>query len=326
MMTPAQKLHFMLHSGKNSKWKYYLASYCRTAVPACFLHSRLPHLLEKAARRPDYDYMLARRDYYNRLSEDTPLGPDCPSIAEIERGRQKVYWFDTMRYARYFDPDLRLRLLPGDVVEAAPYPAITKTRPVDGDNANSVLLKLNHVRHFIFVDDKQPFATKADTALFRGRLANKDTRLRFLEMYYGHPMVDAGDVGRRNDAHPEWLRPKLTLAEQMRHKFILTLEGNDIASNLKWVMSPNSIAIMPRPTTESWFMEGSLIPGKHYIEIAPDLSDLPEKLSHYLSHPDECEKILSNAHAYIDQFRDTTRESLISLLVLEKYFRATGQM
>lgn len=30
MMTPTQKLHFMLHSGKNPKWKYYLAEYCRT--------------------------------------------------------------------------------------------------------------------------------------------------------------------------------------------------------------------------------------------------------------------------------------------------------
>ena len=40
-----------------------------------------------------------------------------------------------------------------------------------------------------------------------------------------------------------------------KHKFILCIEGNDVASNLKWVMSSNSVAVMPKPKFESWFME-----------------------------------------------------------------------
>ena len=53
---------------------------------------------------------------------------------------------------------------------------------------------------------------------------------------------------------------------------ILKKEGVDVATNLKWVMSSNSIAVMPRPKIESWFMENKLIPEKHYIEIKEDLS------------------------------------------------------
>ena len=40
----------------------------------------------------------------------------------------------------------------------------------------------------------------------------------------------------------------LTIREHLDYKFIMALEGNDVASNLKWVMSSNSIAVMTRPT------------------------------------------------------------------------------
>ncbi|MDE5786309.1 MAG: lipopolysaccharide biosynthesis protein, partial [Duncaniella sp.] len=266
-MSLANKIHFMFCSGKNPKWSYYLASYFRTFSPAWPCRKALRRKLEMAASRPDYEYMLRRRDYYNRLMPDCELGPDCPTIGEMKMTRQKVYYLDTYRYARYFDPSLRLRLLPGDIVHIPQWPSVTKSRPICDDNANSVLLKLDRVRHFIFVRNDIPFEQKSDIAIFRGRLADKDVRLRFLQRYYGHPMVDAGDVARRNEEHPEWLRPKLTLPEQLRHKFILTLEGNDVASNLKWVMSSNSIAVMPRPTCETWFMEGSLIHEKNKIKI-----------------------------------------------------------
>ena len=63
----------------------------------------------------------------------------------------------------------------------------------------------------------------------------------------------------------------------------MALEGIDVASNLKWVMSSNSIAVMPRPTCETWFMEGTLIPDYHYIEIKPDFSDLEERLNQYIT-------------------------------------------
>ena len=91
-------------------------------------------------------------------------------------------------------------------------------------------------------------------------------------------------------------------------------------------MSSNSIAVMTRPTCETWFMEGRLIPDYHYIEIKDDFSDLEEKLTYYMEHVDAAEQIIKNAHEYVMQFRDLKREKLISLLVLEKYFKQTGQM
>ena len=105
----------------------------------------------------------------------------------------------------------------------------------------------------------------------------------------------------------------------------MSLEGNDVASNLKWVMSSNSIAVTPRLTCETWFMEGTLIPNYHYIEVKDDFSDLEERLNYYIAHPDEAESIIRHAQEFIAQFKDQKREKLISLLVLKKYFDITNR-
>ena len=105
----------------------------------------------------------------------------------------------------------------------------------------------------------------------------------------------------------------------------MSLEGNDVASNLKWVMSSNSIAVSPPLTCETWFMAGTLKPDYHFIEIKPDFSDIEEKLRYYIDHPDEAQQIINHAHEYIRQFQDAKRERLISLLVLQRYFDLTNK-
>ena len=138
-------------------------------------------------------------------------------------------------------------------------------------------------------------------------------------------MCDLGDVSKNTTDPKEWQTEKKTIQEHLDYKFILALEGNDVASNLKWVMSSNSIAVMPQPTCETWFMEGTLIPNYHYIEIKRDFSDLESRLQYYIEHIDEAQEIIKHANEYVSQFKDRKRENLISLLVLEKYFKETEQ-
>jgi spore maturation protein CgeB len=90
-------------------------------------------------------------------------------------------------------------------------------------------------------------------------------------------------------------------------------------------MSSNSIAVTPRLTQETWFMEGTLKPNYHYIEVNDDFSDLEERLNYYIGHPDEAEAIIRHAHDYVAQFQDKEREMLIALVVLKKYFDFTNQ-
>ena len=319
------KLLYTLRSGKNPKFIYYAVNMCRSWMPKALFRLRLEHKLRALHRRADYDYIRSRIDYYNRLSPGVVLPPDAPLLSEHKLRKPKVYFFDTYEYTRWFSPSYRWGFHPGDVTYVPPFPSIVKSRPLVESNENSVVMKLDKVRHFIFVKDKKDFSAKQNRVIFRGKVKGKESRRRFMEMYFHHPMCDLGDVSKHTDDPQEWQTEKKTLAEHLDYKFIMALEGNDVASNLKWVMSSNSIAVMPRPTCETWFMEGTLIPNYHYIEIKPDFTDLEERVQYYIDHEQEAQAIIRHAHEYVDQFRDAEREHLISLGVLEKYFEVTGQ-
>jgi hypothetical protein len=104
---------------------------------------------------------------------------------------------------------------------------------------------------------------------------------------------------------------------------VACVEGVDVATSLKWVMSSNSVAVSPPMHYETWFMEGTLIPNYHYIEVKPDFSDLVEKLEYYIAHPEEAEAIVCHAHDYVAQFLNKKMERATQLAVADKYFKMT---
>jgi hypothetical protein len=73
-------------------------------------------------------------------------------------------------------------------------------------------------------------------------------------------------------------------------------------------------------------MEGTLVPGTHYVEVRPDFADLDEKVAYYENHPDEAEAIIDSANRHCRQFTNKASEDLISVLVLQKYFELSGQL
>lgn len=310
-------------SGKNSKLLYYLKGYFNYLMPACLYRRRLQKALQEIEQREDRAYIHERAEYYNKLTANTPLAPNSPTLAEHKPGKIKsVYFFDSYEYTRWFPKHLRWSLIPGDTNYLVSHPAIVKARPLSENNANSVLLNMDKVRHFVFLQDRKPFREKMNKVIFRGETDGKPWRQDFVRRFHEHPLCDAGDSASLPHAPAA---PLLTLYQHLDYKFIMSLEGNDVASNLKWVMSSNSVAVMPRPTCETWFMEGRLIPDYHYIEIKPDYSDFVERIRYYIAHPEAAERIIANAHAYVAQFKDKKRERLISLLVLKKYFDRTKQ-
>lgn len=324
-----RKLYYILHSGKNSNLKYYLRCYLREYTPKCFSQWRLENLLKTVDVHPDREYILERVAYYCKLTANSRFNRQAweekaVRLRDQEITGQKAYYFDAMEYARYFSQDLRWILDAGDKPYVAPEPAIVKNRPLVKDNDNSVILNLDKNRHFLFVNDHKPWEKKKNMAIFRGDLGpRKQNRDTFMNLWVGHPMIDAASTNR-SDAHPEWQKQKLTIGEHLNYKFIMSLEGNDVASNLKWVMSSNSIAVTPRLTQETWFMEGKLIPNYHYIAVRDDFADLEERLQYYIDHEEEAKAIIRHAHKHVSQFWNKDRERLISLLVLKHYFDVTN--
>ncbi|MDR0972769.1 MAG: lipopolysaccharide biosynthesis protein [Prevotellaceae bacterium] len=325
-MWPVDALKYVFRTGKNSRFPYILRNLVRYYIePNAYFRRRRERLLAALEQRDDKAYILDRVNYYCKLSEPVLLSDEAKRVGDFRRkGHGSVYFFDSYEFVRYFPVRLRWKYLFGDIRAVQAEPTIVKSRPLGVDNRNSVLLNLEKIRHFIALKDRLSFKQKINKAIFRGEISGKPHRIAFFERWFGHPCCDIGEFGRRY-TNPAWRGTKLTLYEHLRYKFIISLEGNDVASNLKWIMSSDSLAIMPRPTCETWYMEGKLLPNVHYVEIQSDYSDLEERMNYYTNHPDEAETIIRNAQAWRAQFNDKQRERLISLLVLDKYFRMTEQ-
>ena len=92
----------------------------------------------------------------------------------------------------------------------------------------------------------------------------------------------------------------MSIVDQLHHKFIISIEGNDVATNLKWIMSSNSLCFAAKPKFETWYMEGRLIADHHFVQVADDYSNVEEKMAYYLAHPQEAEAIIANAHLFVD--------------------------
>jgi hypothetical protein len=306
---------------KNNKLKYFFENYLAWFTPVWCFKRQLKKKLILPADKVECAYVLDRVNYYNRLTKKTVLPETAIHLGEMTLSQKKVYTFDTYRYSRYFPQDLKFCPLFGDITWIPDAPSLLKSRPIEGDNANSVLLKLNRIRHFLFVKDGNKFEDKKNMMVWRTKAA-QEHRSRFLSQYIEHPLCNIGQVNRNQ--YPQFIRPRLTIEEHLKYKFILCLEGYDVASNLKWVMSSNSLAVMPKPKYESWFMEGRLEPNVHYVLIKDDYSDLEERLRYYIEHTDEAQVIIANAHQYVAQFKHKKREEQIALLVLDKYFKMTN--
>jgi hypothetical protein len=308
---------------KNNKFKYYLSSYLRILTPGWVYQCQLQSWLK---RLDNYDkaYIRQRVDYYNKLSGALVQLDNATPLSGLKWPKKlKAYHFDTLEVGMYFPLNRLVCYRFGDVTQVPDQPSLVKSRPIKGDNTNAVLLKINKSRHFLFVNDPLPFNKKR--AIMIGRFnINQEHRAAFMEQYFHHPLCDIGDVSTRK-LYPQWQKPRLTIDEHLNYKFILCLEGNDVASNLKWVMSSNSLAVMPEPTYETWFMEGTLIPNYHYVAIKADYSDLEERLMYYMTHEKEAEAIVQHAHDFVKPFMNNQQEKLISLLVMQKYLIQTGQ-
>lgn len=227
-------IFYSIRNGKNPKYSYYLKSYFLRLLPLkAICRKRLNKILAQTDTRSDKNYINDRVNYYNRLAEPVKLPEGSPHLNELKLQKKgKVYYFDSFEYLRYFPENLQWNYCFGDINFMPDTPSIVKSRPIHNQSANAILLNLNKVRHFIFVKDKIPFEKKMDKVIFRGKVnEGKTKRIAFFNKYFGNPLYDLGDTSR--NGNPAWRTGKKTIAEHLRYKFILALEGNDVASNLK---------------------------------------------------------------------------------------------
>eukprot|EP01047_Picozoa_sp_COSAG01_P045047 COSAG01_NODE_4122_length_5331_cov_11.476873_7_plen_260_part_00 len=78
--------------------------------------------------------------------------------------------------------------------------------------------------------------------------------------------------------YEQFAKSPLSLREMAQCRYLLSMQGNDVATNLKWLLYSNSVVLMQRPNIESWVLEGMLREWVHYVPLRSDLSDLEDNI------------------------------------------------
>ena len=311
-------------SHKNVKFFYYAKGSFLEALRQLG-HKKPREQMARLVGSLDSSVLEKRLAYYNKLQPFSGIDKSGVLIGDLELPRKnKAYYFDLIEFTRYFPDTCRINYLFGDITKVPENPTVLKSRPIQGENSNSVLYKFNRIRHYTFANDRIPYEKKKNILIGRANV-KQEHRREFLRKYFEHPMCDLGQINS-GTKHDQWLKKKISINDHLRYKFIWSQEGYDVASNLKWIMSSNSIAVMPNPKYETWFMEGMLQPDVHYIALKDDFSDLEERLNYYMEHKSEALQIIANANAYVKKFRNPKMEKALRYLVLDKYFVQSGQL
>ena len=301
---------------------YYIKSYIYNALPT-FYFKRKYKWLKSYEKECNQQEINSRLNYYFKSTEEFDIPGNAVAVKDFKKSGGTNYYLDLKEFLHYFKPNARFCYQFGDDTHVNDYPTLFKARPVGDDNTNSILFKLNKVRHFRWFNDPYKYSEKKDFLVWRGA-AYKELRRDFVKKFWNNPLCNIGQTNSPAEDVP-WQKDFLSVKEQFKYKIILSLEGNDVATNLKWIMASNSLCFMPKPRFETWYMEGSLQAGVHYIEVNPPYNDLEEKIRYYTEHIEEAEKIIYNAKAYVKQFMDNDKEDLLCLKVLEKYALLSGQ-
>ncbi len=301
---------------------FYINNIFKSLIPNYFFQRKLNYWLQEASKYPEAE--IQERLSYYITNNKGKLADNAIAIKDFKRPKKgTMYYYDLVQYTRYFKNHLKIKFKFGDIQENQNSLTIVKSRPID-HTGNSVLMKLDALRHFYFVNDTIPFTEKKNEAVWRGYI-HKENRRSLVGKFHNHPQCNIGNIPLHNE-NPDWAKPFISIEKQLQYKFILSIEGHDVATNLKWIFSSNSLCFMPTPKFETWFMEGKLIPNVHYVHLKDDYSDMLEKMDYYATHEDEALIIIKNAQNWVARFLDEKLEKIISLKVLETYFKSTNQI
>jgi len=220
----------------------------------------------------------------------------------------------------------------GDSFASCKYPTFVKVRHKNDTDPNLILLNIESERHSSMLTSlpnmDTPFNEKNNKLLWRGCSTGEHIHgmRNLIVKKFQHSSNPDIDIkynqlvqGVTNNNNEFILGDTKSIEEMLKYKFLISIEGNDVASNLKWVLLSNSVALMPIPKICSWYMEDHLEPFVHFVPLNDNFDDLEEKYQWCLDNLDECEKISKNATEYILQFMNEENEREIVNTLITNY-------
>jgi len=119
-------------------------------------------------------------------------------------------------------------------------------------------------------------------------LDNIHSDVKFAFLYCGGSYVDSIDkkyvVEKRSD-----------LQDYVHYKYLLIIDGVNIASNHQWTFGSGSVPVMITHPDNNWWFKQYLKPMVNYVPIQYDLSDLEEKIQWLVDNDEQAHTIAMNA-------------------------------
>ncbi len=142
-------------------------------------------------------------------------------------------------------------------------------------------------------------------------------RLNVVRKYFAHN-TSVIDVALMDESHGQFIRRSFTsMADQLEFKYILSLEGNDVATGLKWMLTSNSVVFMSRPTTVSFLIEDELVPFGDYVPLEDDYSDLLQMVLWACKNDEKCKWIADQATLYMEQLWTSQQAKRDNALIVQ---------
>lgn len=305
---------------ERNKAIYYIKNGVLDIIPRFFFQRKLKYWLV-LKKQYSKNLLSTRINYYHNSLTEKSIPFNAIQLKKVTRKNNiSTYYYDFMKIGRYFNTNFKIEYAFGDIDTNQENLTIVKSRPIN-NNGNSVLLPLDKLRHFNFIEDTISFKNKKNEIVWRG-VIHKENRELLVKKFKNKQKFNVLAIKNKDKTKKGFL----SIKEQLKYKFILSIEGIDVATNLKWIMSSNSLCFMPKPKFETWYMEGKLIPNFHYVLIEDDYSDIEEKMDYYSKNTHKAEQIIYNAKLWTAQFKDKKLEKLLSILVMNSYLKKTKQL
>ena len=199
------------------------------------------------------------------------------------------------------------------------------------------------------ISDEIPFADKIPKVFWRGDLsgsrwatpyvhdsvydASSLEDLRRLSEFFSRPKAVfysadnpeftdfrfAGEDSRRipGIAEANLMTEKLPPTEFLKYRYVLCPNGNDVPTNLYWVLKTNSVAFREDCDYEA-VPDFFIKPWVHYVPISKGLQDLKEKFSYCENNMDVCKRIVEQANLAYRQLIDKEVWEEAENIVLDK--------
>ncbi|KAL7557671.1 hypothetical protein ACA910_021094 [Epithemia clementina (nom. ined.)] len=267
---------------------------------------------------PTFHY--CRKAYYNGEIDDLTKKQTCSSAATGEAMIDPIVW--NLYSYRYFGPLYKIANEDrdwNDKIDAAVFRGAITGGPAHSDE---LLFGSDPEINRLFE------AESNDTAK-----CLQIPRCRLVYFYANSTRIDAGLTEHKlahailkeptNVSGGNLLASDLSMKELLKYKMLILIDGNDMASGLKWGLLSRSVVMMPRTRYTSYAMDELMRPFVHYVPLKDDLSNVEEMIQWVLDHDEEAQQIAHRGSLWIQDLvfhPDAERDNeLICTEILERY-------